>query len=137
ICNRSESHTVRAPRTFDSSRHAVACAMKILVTGGTGVVGAAAIPELLRAGHTVRLLSRHADDDTPAFPEGVEPFRADVNEPLQLVGAAEGCEVVLHIAGIVEERPPEITFQSANVAGTQHLLDAAAQAGRPRFIFLS
>jgi uncharacterized protein YbjT (DUF2867 family) len=111
--------------------------MKILVTGGTGVVGAAAIPELLRAGHTVRLLSRHAEHDTPAFPAGVEPFPADMNEPLQLVGAAEGCDGVLHIAGIVEERPPEMTFQRANVGGTQNLLDAAARAGLPAFIFLS
>jgi uncharacterized protein YbjT (DUF2867 family) len=111
--------------------------MKILVTGGTGVIGIAAIPELLRAGHTVRLLSRHAEDDTPAFPEGVEPFPADINEPLQLVTAMEGCDVVLHIAGIVEEDPPEITFQRVNVGGTQHLLDAAEKTGRPRFIFLS
>ena len=62
--------------------------MKILVTGGTGVIGAAAIPELLRAGHTVRLLSRHADEDAPAFPDGVETFPADIGEPLELAGAA-------------------------------------------------
>ena len=111
--------------------------MKILVTGGTGVVGAAAIPALLRAGHTVRLLSRHAGGDAPAFPEGVEPFPADIGERSQLTGAADGCDAVLHIAGIVEERPPEVTFQSANVDGTQNLLDAATQAGLPTFVFLS
>jgi NADH dehydrogenase len=111
--------------------------MKILVTGGTGVIGAAAIPELLRAGHSVRLLSRHAEEDTPSFPQGVEPFPADINNPRQLAGAAVGCDAVLHIAGIVEERLPEITFHGANVAGTEHLLDAAAQAGFPTFIFLS
>jgi NADH dehydrogenase len=111
--------------------------MKILVTGGTGVVGTAAVPELLRAGHTVRLLSRHADEDTPAFPDGVEPFPAQIEMPGQLEGAAEGCDAVLHIAGIVEEHPPEVTFERINVAGTQNLLDTAAKSGAPAFIFLS
>jgi uncharacterized protein YbjT (DUF2867 family) len=111
--------------------------MKILVTGGTGVVGNGAIPELLRAGHAVRLLSRHADHDTPAFPEGVEAFPADVNDPTTLAGAVEGCDVVLHIAGVVEEQPPEITFERVNVEGTRNMLEAAADAGHPRFIYLS
>ena len=34
--------------------------MTILVTGGTGVIGAAAVPELLRAGHTV-LIAAHGN----------------------------------------------------------------------------
>ena len=37
--------------------------MKVLVTGGTGVVGQAAVTELLKDGHTVRLLSRNAMED--------------------------------------------------------------------------
>src|ERR1051325_8663501 len=44
--------------------------MKVLVTGGTGLVGKAAVDRLLEAGHTVRLLSRHADDDARQWPEG-------------------------------------------------------------------
>ena len=34
--------------------------MKVLVTGGTGVIGRATITALLQRGHSVRLLSRHA-----------------------------------------------------------------------------
>ncbi|MEO8193018.1 MAG: NmrA family NAD(P)-binding protein [Gemmatimonadales bacterium] len=34
--------------------------MKVLVTGGTGVVGQAAVTELVRRGHSVRLLTRNA-----------------------------------------------------------------------------
>ena len=111
--------------------------MRILVTGGTGVIGAGAIPALLRAGHKVRLLSRHAEEDTPSFPEGVEPYRAHLENGAELEQAVEGCEVVLHVAGIVEEHPPEITFESVNVAGTQHLLTAAENSGAPYFIFIS
>jgi NADH dehydrogenase len=111
--------------------------MKILVTGGTGVIGAGAIPALLRAGHEVRLLSRHADRDAPGFPEGVEAFVADIADPLPLRSAVAGCDCVLHIAGIVDEVPPEVTFEKSNVEGTRHLLDAAAAAGEPFFIFIS
>ena len=37
--------------------------MKVLVTGGNGVVGQAAIREILGAGHTVRLLSQNAMEE--------------------------------------------------------------------------
>lgn len=111
--------------------------MKILVTGGTGVVGAAAIPALLGAGHEVRLLSRHAERDAPAFPPGVEPFTADIADPAPLRTAVGGCGCVLHIAGIVDEEPPDVTFEKINVEGTRHLVDAASRAGEPHFIYLS
>ena len=37
--------------------------MRVLVTGGTGVIGEGLLPELLNRGHHVRLLTRHAEDD--------------------------------------------------------------------------
>jgi NADH dehydrogenase len=111
--------------------------MKILVTGGTGVIGAAAIPALLKAGHQVRLLSRHADRDAERFPAGVEPHPADLTQPEALGHALADCEAVLHIAGIVEEHPPEITFEKVNVQGTQALCNAAAAAGQPYFVHIS
>ncbi len=111
--------------------------MKILVTGGTGVIGNGAIPALLRAGHGVRLLTRHASKDVRGFPEGVEAFEADLGNAEELVSAAEGCDAIVHIAGIVDETPPEVTFQKVNVDGTRRLLAAATEAGVGRFVYLS
>lgn len=111
--------------------------MKILITGGTGVIGTGTIPALLRAGHEVRLLSRHADRDARRFPAGVESVSADLGQSEDLRTAVQGCDAVLHIAGIVEESPPEITFEKVNVAGTQALVAAAAAAGAPYFVYLS
>lgn len=111
--------------------------MKILVTGGTGVIGAGAIPELTKAGHSIRLLSRGAARDARDYPERVEAFAADITDPASLRRAAQGCEVVLHITGIVEEQPPEITFETVNVTGTENMVRAAEQAGARRFIYLS
>ena len=50
--------------------------MKVLVTGGTGVVGLAAVAELVRLGQTVRVLSRNAEEDAQQLPEGVESWPA-------------------------------------------------------------
>lgn len=111
--------------------------MNILVTGGTGVIGNGAIPALLRAGHGVRLLTRHASRDVRGFPEGVEAFEADLANTEELTSAAAGCEVIVHIAGIVDETPPDVTFQKVNVDGTRHLLAAAKDAEVRRFVYVS
>jgi uncharacterized protein YbjT (DUF2867 family) len=110
--------------------------MKILVTGGTGVIGEGVIPELIARGHSVRLLSRHAADDAKQWP-GVEPFNGNVAEAASLANAATGCDAILHIAGIVAENPPEVTFQSVNIDGTRNLIAEAKRAQVRRFIFVS
>lgn len=110
--------------------------MKILVTGGTGVIGEGVIRELLARGHQVRLLSRHADEDVKQW-EGVEPFAGDVSDPATIAGSAAGCDAILHIAGIVAENPPEATFESVNVGGTQNVIDEAKRSGVRRLVFVS
>lgn len=111
--------------------------MKVLVTGGTGVVGKAAVDCLLHAGHTVRLLSRHAESDARQWKANVEPHTGDVGSEEAVRGAAEGCDAVLHVAGIVSESPPDITFQNVNVDGTRRLCREARRAGVKRFIYVS
>ena len=111
--------------------------MKVLVTGGTGVVGQSAVGELIRRGHTVRLLSRNATEDIVQWKDGVEAWPASVSDPETIRGSGEGCDVVVHVAGIVDEAPPEITFDSVNVAGTSNMLSEAERAGVGRFIYLS
>ena len=110
--------------------------MKILVTGGTGVIGEGVISELIERGHSVRLLSRHAKEDAKQWP-GVEPFVGNVADAASLASAAAECDVILHIAGIVAEEPPEVTFANVNVGGTANMIDEAKRANVSRFIFVS
>jgi nucleoside-diphosphate-sugar epimerase len=110
--------------------------MKILVTGGSGVIGAGVIPELLRRDHRVRLLSRHADVDAKQW-SAIEPFAGDVSDAASIDGAADGCDAVLHIAGIAVEHPPDATFEKVNVDGTRNILAEAARAQVRRFVFVS
>jgi uncharacterized protein YbjT (DUF2867 family) len=66
--------------------------MKILVTGGTGVVGTGTVTELLARGHEVVLVSRHAESDARQWPAEalVRPRDGDVAKAPTLRGAADG-----------------------------------------------
>ena len=111
--------------------------LSVLVTGGTGVVGGAAVTELLKRGHRVRLLSRNAREDAAQWGDKVEPWPASVSDIDKLRGSADGCDVILHVAGIVAESPPEITFESINVSGTRNLVNEAERARVGRFIYVA
>ncbi|HUF26186.1 MAG TPA: complex I NDUFA9 subunit family protein [Gemmatimonadaceae bacterium] len=111
--------------------------MRVLVTGGTGVVGNAAVTALLERGHEVRLLSRHAARDARRWSSGVEPSPGNVTEPASLRGAADGCDAVLHLVGVVAERPPKATLEGVNVEGTRNIVAEAERAGVRKFTFVS
>lgn len=110
--------------------------MRILVTGGTGVVGVGTVTELLGRDHTVVLLARHAAEEARQWPAGVTPRPGDVSEASSIRGAAAGCELVLHMAGIVEESD-DATFDAVNVRGTANIIAEAERAGVKRFVFVS
>ncbi len=110
--------------------------MKVLVTGGTGVVGTGTVTELLARGHEVVLVARHARDDVRQWTSGVTPHPGDVADPASHRGAADGCEVVLHMVGIVEESR-DATFERVNVRGTANMLAETERAGVHRFIYVS
>jgi uncharacterized protein YbjT (DUF2867 family) len=111
--------------------------MKVLVTGGTGVIGESAVRALHRRGHTVRVLSRHAGRDQKWWPEGVDGWAGDVSDEKSVRGSASGCDVVLHIAGIADERPPAHTFQAVNIDGTRYVVLEAERAGVKKIVYVS
>jgi nucleoside-diphosphate-sugar epimerase len=111
--------------------------MKVLVTGGTGVVGGALVRELHRRGHGVRVLSRTAHEDGPWWPSDVEAFDGDVSDERSLRGAADGCQTIIHAAGIAAEHPPERTFQRVNIDGTRYVILEAERAGVDRVVYIS
>jgi uncharacterized protein YbjT (DUF2867 family) len=111
--------------------------VKVLVTGGTGVIGTATVTELIGRGHHVRLLSRGAGEASREWEQSVEPFAGDVGAASSLTGAADGCAAVIHITGVVEESPPDSTFDRINVGGTENIVREAERAGVRRLIYIS
>ena len=111
--------------------------MQILVTGGTGVVGASTVSALLERGHDIRLLSRHAGHDARAWANGVAALEGDVSDPASIAGAADGCDCVVHLVAIVNEAPPDVTFQRVNVDGTRYIVAEAERAGVRKIVSVS
>src|SRR5438045_6574635 len=111
--------------------------MQVLVTGGTGVVGASTVSALLKRGHEVRLLSRNAERDARSWSSGVTPVEGDVAEPATIAGAAAGCDVVVHLVAIVDEAPPDVTFQRVNVQGTRNIVTEAERSGVRKIVYVS
>lgn len=72
--------------------------MRILVTGATGYIGGRLVPELLAAGHHVRVLSRHPERlrDLAWYPH-VEIFRGDAGEPDAVREALRGADVAYYL----------------------------------------
>lgn len=111
--------------------------MNVLVTGGTGVVGTAAVRALVARGHAVRLFSRHAERDCAAFPEGVAPYAGSVDDPASVQGCAAEVDAVLHLVAVVAESPPDVTFERVNVEGTRNIVEEAERSGVRRFVYVS
>jgi nucleoside-diphosphate-sugar epimerase len=111
--------------------------MRVLVTGGTGLVGAAVVRALSEHGHLVRVLTRDANGQDRSEMGAAEFQRGDVGDALSIKGAAQGCDAIVHLAGILREEPPEQTFARINVEGTRHVLQEARRARVTRVVYMS
>src|SRR6202042_3768274 len=91
---------------------------RVLVTGGTGFVGAHCLIQLLAAGHevraTVRDLARESDvramlrqGGAGDVGERLTLFRADLNADAGWAETAAGCDYVLHAASPFPSRVPK------------------------------
>ena len=75
--------------------------MKILITGGTGLIGKALTKKLIAQGHKVNILSRTKSKDSK-----VSEFKWDYQSGYLEEGALKGVEAIIHLAGagIADER---------------------------------
>jgi uncharacterized protein YbjT (DUF2867 family) len=106
----------------------------ILVTGATGYVGGRLVPRLLAAGHRVRCLVRDpARLQGRAWRERVELATGDLLQPLSLVAAMRGVEVVFYL---VHSLGGGGDFSERDLMAAHHCARAAKAAGVARIIYL-
>jgi nucleoside-diphosphate-sugar epimerase len=105
--------------------------MKVLVTGASGMLGAATARALDAAGHTVTVMQRRASGlDLPEV-------LGDVTDPGVVRWACTGQDAVVHLAARVAVTGPWEDFERVNVGGTRTVLAAARDAGATRFVHVS
>ena len=106
------------------------------VTGGSGFVGRALIAELVRRGIAVTALARSDAAEAAVRAAGATPARGDLDDRAALEAGMRGADTVFHAAAYVKQHGPRAEFFRANVAGTEHVLAAAAAAGVRRFVHI-
>jgi uncharacterized protein YbjT (DUF2867 family) len=74
---------------------------KVLVTGGTGLLGGHLVEQMVKCGYQVRALARKTSDTRHLETTGVEIVYGDIEDYNSLVAAAKGRDVVFHAAARV------------------------------------
>ncbi|HVU60029.1 MAG TPA: SDR family NAD(P)-dependent oxidoreductase [Mycobacteriales bacterium] len=119
--------------------------MKVLVTGGTGFVGAHTVAALLDAGHEVRVLARRPERVASTIGAlGVDVATVDVAEGDMtdadaVARAVKGVDAVIHSAAVVaalDRRQAERSVDT-NVDGTRIVIDAAVAEGCDPIVHVS
>ncbi len=111
---------------------------KVLVTGGTGLIGRPLVEMLVAAGAHVTIVSL---DDPSRAPQGVEFKQADLREFSNCMDLTRGMDIVFQLAGVkgspamTAKRPasfyvPTITFNT-------NVMEAARRSGVKRYLYTS
>ncbi len=116
--------------------------MKVLVTGATGFTGGHLATTLAARGDVVRALvrpkSRAGFDRSPLAAAGVTAVEGDLTSAASMRRAAQGVEVVYHIAATYREAgQPDAAYRAVNVQGTRHVVEAARDGGARRVVHCS
>jgi len=117
--------------------------MKVLVTGGSGFIGAALCHKLVSSGYDVRVLddnSRGSLTRLADIQDQIEFVSGDVRDAKTVQTATEGCQMVWHLAYIngtrfFYERPDEVL--EVGIKGAINTIEAAIAAKVNRYILAS
>src|SRR4051794_4125782 len=111
-------------------------ASRVFVTGGSGFVGNAVIDELLSRGYAVNALVHRGTLKGAA--SDVKVIKGDMFDDAALDEGMRGCEAVIHLVGIIMEKPSKgVTFERIHFGGTQSIVSATVRNGIKRYIHMS
>jgi nucleoside-diphosphate-sugar epimerase len=118
-------------------------AMRVLVTGGGGFIGANLVERLLADGRDVRVLDNFATGhrhNLNEFADSIELIEGDIQSYERVHNAVRGCEIVYHQAAlpsVPRSIQDPLTSTAVNVTGTLNVLLAARDEGVRRVVAAS
>ena len=105
--------------------------MKILVTGATGRIGSKLVKELLNRGYQVRAFVFEGD---LRIHHNLEMFKGDIANKEDVRKAIGGCDIIYHLAAIVDYLAPKSLVWKVNVEGTRNIFEFSKEK---KVIFMS
>lgn len=116
--------------------------MKVVVTGANSAVGRA----ILRCGPKIEVTpttfvaavrsDRAAEQIRSEVGNISDLVRISYDDPASLDAAFQGAAAVIHLPGILVERP-DSTYEQANVASTRSVVESARRAGVQKLVLVS
>ena len=116
--------------------------MKVLITGGTGFVGAWTAKAVQDSGHDVRFLVRSVERlAASAGSIGVDvadSVLGDISDAESVNAALDGCDAVIHCAAMVSTDPSRAEeMLHTNLEGARYVLGGAAAKGLDPIVHVS
>jgi uncharacterized protein YbjT (DUF2867 family) len=110
--------------------------MEILVTGGTGYVGAALIPRLLSRGHRVRALARPSS--LSRVPAGAQAVSGDALDAGSVGAALRPEDTLIHLVGTPHPNPSKAAqFRAVDLVSIRASVAAALRVGPAHLVYVS
>jgi uncharacterized protein YbjT (DUF2867 family) len=112
--------------------------MKVLMTGATGFIGRALRRKIEQEGHDVRVLVRRSSAHKLEGSNGTEVVYGDILDSHTCLRAADGCNAVVHLVGIIREFPENgTTYEALHTEATYNIVNAARRMSVQRFVHMS
>ncbi len=117
---------------------------RVLVTGGSGFLGAWVVRDLVARGHAVRVLDLHPnpaqlDFVAPGLAARVACVAGDIRDAAAVRDAMRGCDRAIHLAGVMTvdcARDP-VAGATINLIGSLNVFEAAIAEGLPGLAYVS
>lgn len=121
---------------------------QILITGADGFIGSHLCEKLVSEGASIRAMVYYnafghwgwLDDLHPETLQRIEVFMGDVRDPHSTAQAAEGCEIIFHLAALIgipySYHAPD-SYVDTNIKGTLNVLQAARRHNVQKLVITS